>query len=119
MAISRCGGAGLWRADQAHLLQDLRRAPSAIGRRCESPVLGGRDGAQHPEGQQQITERIKALFEAVKQDRDFRDAFRPGDELELQPKALAWVAGELARYDFLTPRSTSRAWPTRPWSRRR
>jgi type I restriction enzyme M protein len=54
------------------------------------------------EGQREITSRIKALFEAVKQDRDFRDAFRPGDELELQPKALAWVAGELARYDFLS-----------------
>jgi type I restriction enzyme M protein len=56
----------------------------------------------NPEGQREITSRIKALFDAVKQDRDFRDAFRPGDEIELQPKALAWVAGELARYDFLS-----------------
>ena len=54
-----------------------------------------------PAGQQAIADRIKALFERVKQDRDFRDAFRPGDEIELQPKTLAWVAGELARYDFL------------------
>lgn len=54
------------------------------------------------DGQQAITSRIKALFEAVKRDHDFRDAFRPGDELEMQPKALAWVAGELARYDFLS-----------------
>ena len=55
-----------------------------------------------PDGQQAIASRIKSLFEAVKRDQDFRDAFRPGDELELQPKALAWVAGELARYDFLS-----------------
>ena len=30
-----------------------------------------------------------------------RDVFRAGDELELEPKTLAWIAGELARYQFL------------------
>lgn len=54
-----------------------------------------------PAGQEAIAGRIKALFDRVKQDRDFRDAFRHGDEIELQPKSLAWIAGELARYDFL------------------
>ena len=76
----------------------LLRSDAAASRRFWVGVTERND----PEGQQQIASHIKALFEAVKQDRDFRDAFRPGDELELQPKALAWVAGELARYDFLS-----------------
>jgi type I restriction enzyme M protein len=54
-----------------------------------------------PDGQQAITARIRSLFEQVKGDRDFRDVFRPADELELQPKTLAWVAAELSRYQFL------------------
>ncbi len=54
-----------------------------------------------PAGQRAIAERITALFAKVKLDPDFRDVFRPADEIELAPKHLAWIAGELARYQFL------------------
>jgi type I restriction enzyme M protein len=52
-------------------------------------------------GQVAIAERIKSLFEDVKNDDRLRDAFRPGDEIELQPRQLAWIARELGRYQFL------------------
>lgn len=54
-----------------------------------------------PEGQRAIAARTSALFERVKGDDQLRDVFRPGDEIELQPRQLAWVAGELGRYQFL------------------
>ncbi len=54
-----------------------------------------------PEGQKAITGRIKSLFERVKADEDLRDVFRPGDEIDLEPRHLAWIAGELSRYTFL------------------
>jgi type I restriction enzyme M protein len=53
------------------------------------------------EGQQRITDRITELFARVKLDRDLRDVFRRADEIELNPAQLAWVASELARYQFL------------------
>ncbi len=53
-----------------------------------------------PDGQQAIASRIKSLFEKVKREDDFRDVFRPADEIELEPKHLAWIASELARYQF-------------------
>lgn len=53
------------------------------------------------EGQARIAHRIKGLFAAVRADRLMRDVFRPGDVIELEPKVLAWVAGELGRYQFL------------------
>lgn len=52
-------------------------------------------------GQADIAARIRALFDQVKHNRDFASVFRPSDEIELNSKALAWVAGELARYNFL------------------
>jgi len=54
-----------------------------------------------PEGQARIAHRIKGLFAQVRDDRLMRDVFRPGDEIDLEPKVLAWVAGELGRYNFL------------------
>jgi type I restriction enzyme M protein len=52
-------------------------------------------------GQQAIAERITVLFGQVKHARELQEVFRPGDELELEPRHLAWVASELARYQFL------------------
>jgi len=53
------------------------------------------------DGQKAVAERIANLFEQVKRARDFRDVFKPTDELELDVRSLAWVAGELARYNIL------------------
>lgn len=53
------------------------------------------------QGQRDISARVKALFEKVKQEPTLEGLFRPGDEIELEPKQLAWVAAELARYNFL------------------
>lgn len=53
------------------------------------------------EGQEAIAARIHALFADVKNDETLRDAFKPGDDIELQPRQLAWVARELGRYQFL------------------
>lgn len=52
-------------------------------------------------GQQAIAARIEGLFAQVKAAPDMNDVFRPGDELELEPRHLAWIAGEIARYQFL------------------
>lgn len=54
-----------------------------------------------PEGQERISKRIKELFESVKSDPTMQDVFRKVDEIELTPKHLAWIASELARYQFL------------------
>lgn len=53
------------------------------------------------DGQNAIAERIHDLFGRVRTEREFVDVFRPSDEIELRPRHLAWVVGELARYDFL------------------
>ncbi len=52
-------------------------------------------------GQAAISARIHELFAELQGDETMRDVFRPGTEIELQPKHLAWVAGEVARYNFL------------------
>lgn len=54
-----------------------------------------------PAGQAAIAGRIKHLFEQVKQDSNLEGIFRPADQIELNPKHLAWIAGELSRYHFL------------------
>lgn len=53
------------------------------------------------DGQQRIAKRIRELFIRVKGERDFKDVFKPTDELDLNSPQLAWVASELARYQFL------------------
>jgi len=52
-------------------------------------------------GQEAIADRIKELFGEVRAAPDMSDVFRPGDEIELEPRHLAWIAGEIARYQFL------------------
>ncbi len=53
------------------------------------------------DGEQRISVRIKQLFDQMKRDRDLGDIFKPADEIELEPRQLAWVSAELARYQFL------------------
>ncbi len=53
------------------------------------------------QGQQEIARRIKGVFAQVKREPTLVGIFRPGDEIELEPKQLAWIAAELARYNFL------------------
>jgi type I restriction enzyme M protein len=53
------------------------------------------------EGQQRIAKRIRELFTHVKGHRDFSDVFKQTDEIDINPSPLAWVASELARYQFM------------------
>ena len=53
------------------------------------------------DGQVAIAQRIRDIFGQLKRSPDFRELFRPADEIELEPRHLAWIAAELARYQFL------------------
>lgn len=59
-----------------------------------------------PEGQQAIKQRISTLFEEVKGNgsvpSEYAKYFRPDETIGLHPPVLAYVAGELARYDLLS-----------------
>lgn len=52
-------------------------------------------------GQEAIAWRVNKLFSELKQEPGLQGIFRPGDEIELAPKHLAWIAAELSRYNFL------------------
>jgi type I restriction enzyme M protein len=58
-----------------------------------------------PEGQQAIKERITALFEDVKGQgsipSEYAAYFRPDETIGLNAQALAYIAGELSRYELL------------------
>lgn len=51
------------------------------------------------EGRKQIAQRIKKLFERAKH--DYRDVFEGNEKIELNDRALAFIAGEISRYDLL------------------
>jgi type I restriction enzyme M protein len=53
-----------------------------------------------PEGQTRIAKRIEKLFELVKD--EFRDVFDGFERLEMNERALAYVAAQLARFDLLS-----------------
>lgn len=53
-----------------------------------------------PEGQGRIAKRIHTLFEHVKD--EFRDVFDGFERLEMNERALAYVAAQLARFDLLS-----------------
>lgn len=53
------------------------------------------------EGQQAIANRLRQLFADVKTATDLSDVFREADEIDLEARHLAWIAGELSRYNFL------------------
>jgi type I restriction enzyme M protein len=54
-----------------------------------------------PEGRQAIAARVRDLFARMKKDPELGSVFRLQDEIELRDAPLAWVAAELARYQFL------------------
>lgn len=53
-----------------------------------------------PKGQKQIATRIKRLFDRVKD--EYRDVFEGPERIELNDRALAFIAGELSRYNLLS-----------------
>ena len=53
------------------------------------------------EGQHDVAQRIKALFEELKQDTLFQDVFSGHEQIELSDRGLCFVASQLAQYSFL------------------
>lgn len=61
----------------------------------------GATEANTEKGRRQIASRIKDLFDQVR-NREYRDVFDGSERLELNERALAYVAGELSRYSLLS-----------------
>ncbi|WP_312136151.1 methylation-associated defense system DNA methyltransferase MAD2 [Sphingobacterium sp.] len=53
------------------------------------------------EGRKQVAERIKSIFEELKQSGTFSDVFDGNEAIDLTDKGVAFIAGELAKYNFL------------------
>ncbi len=53
------------------------------------------------EGQAAVAERIKGIFEDLKDSHVFRDVFDGSEQINLSDRGLAYVASELAKYSFL------------------
>jgi type I restriction enzyme M protein len=60
----------------------------------------GATEAHDEAGQKRVSKRIKDLFDEVKA-QGFDDVFDETDRIELNPRALAYIAGQLGRYSFL------------------
>lgn len=54
-----------------------------------------------PEGQHEVAERIKGIFEDLKDSNIFKDVFDGNEQIMLSDRGLAFVASELAKYSFL------------------
>lgn len=54
-----------------------------------------------PEGQHDVAERIKGIFEDLKDSNIFKDVFDGNEQIMLSDRGLAFVASELAKYSFL------------------
>ena len=54
-----------------------------------------------PEGQHEVAERIKGIFEDLKESHVFKDVFDGNEQIMLSDRGLAFVASELAKYSFL------------------
>lgn len=54
-----------------------------------------------PEGQKTVAERIKGIFEDLKESHVFKDVFDGNEQIMLSDRGLAFVASELAKYSFL------------------
>lgn len=52
-------------------------------------------------GQAAVAERIKGIFEDLKESNVFKDVFDGNEQIMLSDRGLAFVAGELAKYSFL------------------
>jgi len=61
----------------------------------------GATEANSERGRRQISDRINELFEQVRK-KEYRDVFDGTERLELNERALAYVAGELSRYSLLS-----------------
>jgi type I restriction enzyme M protein len=53
------------------------------------------------EGCHTVAERIKSLFNDLKESHIFKDVFDGNEQIMLSDRGLAYVAGELAKYSFL------------------
>ncbi|WP_149912708.1 methylation-associated defense system DNA methyltransferase MAD2 [Sphingobacterium cavernae] len=53
------------------------------------------------EGRKQVADRIKSIFEELKQSGTFSDVFDGNEAIDLTDKGVAFIAGELAKYNFL------------------
>lgn len=53
------------------------------------------------EGQKAVANRIKSLFEDLKNDSLFKEVFDGNEQINLSDRGLAYVASELAKYSFL------------------
>lgn len=51
-----------------------------------------------PDGRAAISARVRELFEDVK--REYKDVFKPTDEITLSDRALAFIVSEIASYDL-------------------
>lgn len=54
-----------------------------------------------PEGCAAVAERIKGIFEDLKESHIFKDVFEGNEMIMLSDRGLAFVAGEIAKYSFL------------------
>lgn len=54
-----------------------------------------------PEGQVLVANRIKAIFEELKEDTIYKEVFDGSEQINLSPRGVAFVASELAKYSFL------------------
>lgn len=61
----------------------------------------GATEANTENGRRQIASRINDLFDQVK-NKEYRDVFDGSERLELNDRALAYVAGEISRYSLLS-----------------
>ena len=53
------------------------------------------------EGQAAVSDRIKGIFEDLKDSHIFKDVFDGSEQINLSDRGLAYVASELAKYSFL------------------
>ncbi|EJF09510.1 N-6 DNA methylase [Pontibacter sp. BAB1700] len=53
------------------------------------------------EGRKAVADRIKGIFEELKQDGTFSEVFEGNESIGLTDKGLAFIAGEIAKYSFL------------------
>lgn len=54
-----------------------------------------------PEGQEAIAKRINELFKEVKESDEYKDVFTGNEQIGLNNRVLAYIAGELSKYSFL------------------
>jgi len=53
------------------------------------------------EGQLDVAKRIKGIFTELKEDALFKGVFNGNEEITISPRAIAYIASELAKYSFL------------------